>query len=82
MKVREVSELEYAGLLNLEQVIRVALVNPGCGEFIAVAIQALDTVRREEGIQMSALELPAPGQKQFSAASELVTSLIKRASRP
>ena len=42
-----VSVMEFEGLKNLETVIRVALVNPGTGEFIAGALQALDAVRRE-----------------------------------
>jgi len=48
MKTVEVSALEHDGLLNLEKVIRAALKNPDLGEFIAGALMALESVRREE----------------------------------
>lgn len=73
MKKCEVSCLEYEGLLNLEKMIRIALINPGTGEFVAAAIQALDAVRRDE-----AGDAAAP---VISGASTLANALIERSMR-
>ena len=43
-----VSAAEYAALLNVDQMVRVAMTAPDSGEFLAGAIMALDAVRKAE----------------------------------
>ena len=51
--MRLVSTLEYEALLHLDQMIRLAIIRPDCGDLLAVAIQALDKVRADEGIEQA-----------------------------
>ena len=75
MKTMVVSASEYAALLNVEQMVRIAMVQPDAGEFIGVALFSLDQVRKDEA---EGVEVPAVTQ----GASELAQALIKRASGP
>ena len=78
---REVSALEYEALLNLDKVLRIAMIRPKTGEFIAVAIQALDQVRRDEGLETPPIAPPmVPGNAHdVRQVSGLAQALIKRA---
>lgn len=78
---REVSALEYEALLNLDKVLRIAMIRPKTGEFIAVAIQALDKVREDEGIEGPNLVVPADPNEggDVRQVSGLAQALIKRA---
>lgn len=73
MKTVTVSALEFEGLKNLEQVVRIALKNQGTGEFIVGALRALDAIRRDE-----AGDAAAP---VISSASTLASDLIQRSMR-
>jgi hypothetical protein len=46
----KVPALEFEALVNIENVIRIAMVNPAAAEVIVAALHALDTVRSELGI--------------------------------
>ncbi len=69
MKIVTVSADEHAALLNLEEMVRLALVQSSAGEFIAVALQVLDQVRRAE----------TPVPLEGKTVSALAQSLIQRA---
>lgn len=79
LMLMEVNALEYEALLHLEKMVRIAFINPETGEFIAVAVHALDQIRREEGIQAPALERPKPQPGDPGQVSALAAALIKRA---
>ena len=74
--------LEYAALLTLEQVIRIAITVPSTGEFIVTALAALDQVRKEHGItppSMGVIEnRPKPQPKPLQGPSTLLKGLIGR----
>jgi hypothetical protein len=76
MKIIEVSSNEYAALKNLEEMIRLAMTTPNTGEFVAVALQALDAVRRDESMETAAL------LRSKSDASDLVLKLMDRIEKP
>lgn len=82
MKTRAVSALEYEALLNLDRMIRIAMVQPAAGEFVAVAVQALDKVRADEGIDVAALERPKENPHDVREVSALAQALIKKAMEP
>lgn len=71
MRPITVSADEHAALLNLEQMVRLAMKQPDAGEFIAVALHALDTVRRAE----------TPPPLEGGTVSALAQSLIERSKR-
>jgi len=81
---REVSALEYEALLNLDKVLRIAMIRPQTGTFIAVAVQALDQVRKDEGIPGPDLVVPADPHEggDVRQVSGLAQALIKRAMKP
>ena len=74
--------LEYAALLTLEEVIRIAIKVPNTGEFIVTALAALDQVRAEHGITpppMGVMEnRPKPKPKAPEGPSTLLRGLIGR----
>ena len=78
---RAVSALEYEALLNLDRIIRVAMSQPGAAEFLVVAIQSLDQVRRDEGLETPPIAPPmVPGNAHdVRQVSGLAQALIKRA---
>ena len=80
--MRSVLALEYEALLNLERILRVALVSPDAGEFIVVAIQSLDQVRRDEGIEVAALVRAPADPHDVREVSGLAQALIKKAMAP
>ena len=72
--------LEYAALLTLEEVIRIAIKVPNTGEFIVTALAALDQVRAEHGITpppMGVME-NRPKPKAPEGPSTLLRGLIGR----
>lgn len=84
METMNVSAQEYAGLLHLERVLRMAMTVPGTGEFIAVALQALDAVRRVEGLPgPEKVNIPqaenAAGSVSAMAAAMLAQAVIGKA---
>ena len=80
MEVGCVSKLEYAALLDLDRMIRLAMNMPGAGEFLVAAIQALDTVRREEGLPIPDNFTPPPSpQESAPEVSKLAAGLIRKA---
>lgn len=76
--MRLVSTLEYEALLHLDQMIRLAIIRPDCGDLLAVAIQALDKVRADEGIEQAVVpeQDTAHDVRQISG---LAQAMIKRA---
>jgi len=74
-----VSVLEFQALLNLESMIRMAMISPSSGEFIAVAIQALDAVRKDESIVRPKVLPPMNRPAPQSNVSDLASNLISRA---
>lgn len=82
---REVSALEYEALLNLDRIIRVAMVQPGAAEFLVTSIQALDQVRKDEGIEIPALvkkPIPPKNPHDVREVSALARAMIKKAMEP
>lgn len=77
------SEMEYLALLELDRVIRIAMAVPNTGEFLAVAIQALDNVRSDQGLPGPQPIEAAPQHEHKSGpeASDLAKKLIGRAMR-
>lgn len=73
-----VSALEYHALIELDRLIRMAMVIPDAGPFLAVAIQSLDQVRRDQGLPIPA-PVEAPQERINPEVSALAGSLIKRA---
>jgi hypothetical protein len=74
--------MEYQALLNVEQMIRVAMIQPDAGEFLVVAIQSLDQVRRDEGIEVAALVRAPADPHDVREVSGLAQALIKKAMAP
>ena len=76
--MRLVSTLEYEALLHLDQMIRLAIIRPDCGDLLAVAIQALVKVRADEGIEQAVVpeQDTAHDVRQISG---LAQAMIKRA---
>lgn len=66
----EVSSLEFEALKHLESMVRMAMTQPEAAEFVVVAIQALDAVRREESPAL----LRSPHQP-----SDMVQDVIRKA---
>lgn len=78
--IRGVSALEYEALLNLDRIVRVAMSQPGAAEFIVTAIQSLDQVRRDEGIDTPPIAPPASqNPHDVRQVSALAQAMIKRA---
>jgi len=71
--------MEFNALLNLESMIRMAMISPSSGEFIAVAIQALDAVRKDESIVRPKVLPPMNRPAPQSNVSDLASNLIKKA---
>lgn len=76
-----VSALEYEALLNVDKMIRLAMSVPNTGEFLVTAIQALDQVRRDQGLAIpeSAMPREEPVEEARPQVSALAAGLIKRA---
>jgi hypothetical protein len=87
MKTRVVSAMEYEALLNVERMLRVALVKPNVGDILVGALLALDKVRKTEGG-----EVKPPEQQPHNTVASAVgdafapdaetTSLIERVKKP
>jgi hypothetical protein len=72
-----VNALEFEALISLDKMIRISMSVPNTGDMLVGAIQALDHVRRDEGIAIpESPQAPAP---KLAAVSELAASLISRA---
>ena len=82
MEKMPVSVLEFQALLNLESMIRMAMISPSSGEFIVVAIQALDSVRKDERIVrpkvLPPISRPAPQSNVSDLASNLILKAMKK----
>lgn len=77
-----VSALELEALRNVDQMIRVAMAIPNTAGFLATAIQALDQVRRDQGLPIpeAVTAPPAPPETHDAGqVSALAGALIKRA---
>ncbi len=73
-----VNAMEYAALLDVDRMIRIAMSVPDASEMLVGAIQALDLVRAGYGIPGP--ETPQPAVQQESAKlSGPAQGLIKRA---
>lgn len=70
--------LEYVALQNLDKAVRVCMANPNAGEFLVEAVQALNAVRRDLGIEENA-PLPQVERKVSPLVSDLAKGLIERA---
>lgn len=79
MKQITVSALEYAGLLTLDKTVRIAMHNPEAGEFLVMAIKALDQVRLDEGIE--APEKIASFEDSQPKLSPIAKALLERVSK-
>jgi hypothetical protein len=79
---QSVSALEYAALLELDKLVRLAMVRPGAAEALVVCLQSLDAIRREEGLAASPVfSAPEPAHDQ-AEVSALAAGLIRRAMQP
>lgn len=75
-----VSSLEYEALLNQDRMIRLAMSAPNTGQFLVTAIEALDTVRRDQGLSIPEAVTPQVAEKSV-IVSDLASGLIRRAMR-
>jgi hypothetical protein len=73
-----VNVLEYVALRNLDKAVRVCMANPNAGEFLVEAVQALNAVRHDLGIEENA-PLPQVERKASPLVTDLATALIERA---
>lgn len=74
------SEMEYLALLELDRVIRIAMSVPNTGEFLVIALQALDQVRVDQGLPIpQKIENSSPPVRSGQEASDLAKKLIGRA---
>lgn len=76
----EVVAMEYEALKNLDQMVRLAMVNAAAAEFVAGAIQALDAVRRENGLECPASPVVTYGSSDRNdvGISDLAGNILKR----
>jgi len=84
MKLTEVNALEYEALLNLDRMVRLAMTTPNTGEFLVVALQALDKVRLDEGLTIpeNPPEIVQPEPIPLNPkVSSLAAALIERAKK-
>jgi len=80
MKKLNVSAMEYQALLNVDKMVRIAMTNPAAGEFLVMAIMALDNVRRDEGIEVPEAESPHfENEQPVSTVIQVTQDLIRKA---
>lgn len=72
-----VSAMEYAALLNVEKMVRLAMEQPSTGEFLVGAMQALDTVRRVEAGELERQPSPILKASATAVANALITKVRK-----
>ena len=77
-----VNQMEYEALRNVDRVLRICMVNPHVGEILSVAIQALDAVRRDQGIDAGDVEmLKSEHAAQQAAAQQHAEQQVVRDKR-
>ena len=75
MKKIEVFADEYAALLNVEQMVRVAMKSPDTGEFLLTALAALDLVRKDMKMEFAEPKRESKDKELSPLAKKLLSQV-------